>query len=77
LTVDRPVRATAPRQRSAAVVAAMAEAMQEAVLLIAQQVTSTLPSMQSPVAARECPPQSVTNAADPPAEDRPRALDTP
>ncbi len=76
LTVDRPVRASAPQQRSAAVVAAMAEAMQEAVLLVAQQVTSALPSMQSPVTAGECPPQSVTNAADEPSDDRPRALDT-
>lgn len=75
LTVERPVRPSAsPRERSSAVVAAMAEAMQEAVLLIAQQVTNALPSMQSGVAADACP-DGVKNAAVPASEQRPEALD--
>ena len=75
LTVERPVQASAsPRARSSAVVAAMADAMQEAVLLIAQQVTNTLPSMQSSVTADACP-DGAKNAAAPASEPRPEALD--
>ncbi len=75
LTVERPVQAsTSPREHSSAVVAAMAEAMQEAVLLIAQQVTNALPSMQSSATADACP-DGAKNASAPASEPRPEALD--
>lgn len=74
LTVDRPIRAAVQRERSSAVVAAMDAALQQAVLLVAEQVTSALPATPTPVSTQPCPPSSA-EAATRSADSPPRALD--
>jgi len=75
LTVDRPVPAAAKRERSSAVVAALDAALQRAVMLVAEQVTSALPSSATAVSpGPPCVPPS-TKAVTHSPDSTPRALD--